>query len=74
MSAPTDQAERKGIDPRRLNEIGEWAAAGFYEGLALPWPRCYGLALRRLYENMPVRVPEGRLLIPCEPFFQSRCQ
>lgn len=72
MRPQTNQGKREGIDPRRLDDIGEWAAAGFYEGVELPWPRCYGLAMRRLYENMPVLVPEGRLLIPCEPFFQSR--
>ena len=46
---------------------GEWAALGFYGGLDLPWPRAYGLALRRLYEHMPVRVPADRLLVPVEP-------
>ncbi|OGV82667.1 MAG: hypothetical protein A3K19_32550 [Lentisphaerae bacterium RIFOXYB12_FULL_65_16] len=40
---------------------------GFYEGLGLPWPRAYGLAMRRLYENMSVRVPDDHLLIPFEP-------
>lgn len=56
------------VDPAVLAELGEWAALGFYEGLALPWPRAYGLAWRRLYEHLPVRVPDGHLLIPCEPF------
>ncbi|MHB9132675.1 MAG: pyruvate formate lyase family protein [Armatimonadota bacterium] len=56
------------IDLAMLREIGEWAALGFYEGIDLPWPRAYGLALRRLYENMEVIVPDDRYLIPCEPF------
>lgn len=60
------------MDHTILNELGEWAALGFYEGLELPYPRAYGLAFRRLYENMPVRVPAGRLLIPCEPFYEAR--
>ncbi len=57
-----------------LKEIGEWAACGFYEAEQekLPWPRAYGLAYRRLYENMAADVPADRLLIPCEPFFRCR--
>ncbi len=57
-----------------LREIGEWAAVGFYEALEknLPWPVNYGLAYRRMYENMDVDVPEGRCLIPSEPFYHSR--
>jgi formate C-acetyltransferase len=60
------------MDSTILRELGEWAALGFYEGLDLPYPRAYGLAFRRLYENMPVRVPADRLLIPCEPFLEAR--
>ncbi|HUT24055.1 MAG TPA: hypothetical protein VM492_06925, partial [Sumerlaeia bacterium] len=55
-----------------LRELGEWAAFGFYEGLHLDWPRSYGLAFRRLYENAEVTVPEGRYLIPHEPFANAR--
>jgi formate C-acetyltransferase len=60
------------MDQEFLAEIEEWAALGFYEGLDLPFPRSYGLALRRLYEHMPVRVPAEPLLIPCEPLFEAR--
>ncbi len=38
-----------------------------YEGLDLPWPRAYGRAMRRMYENMLIRVPVDGLLMPCEP-------
>ena len=59
-----------------LREMREWAALGFYEAEAegLPWPMNYGRALRRLYENMEIVVPEGRWLIPVEPmeFCQTR--
>lgn len=57
-----------------LQEMGEWAALGFYEAeqYELPWPRNYGRAYRRLYENMEVAVPADRCLIPCEPFYRSR--
>jgi len=55
-----------------LRELGEWAALGFYEAAAEPWPQNYGRAYRRLYENLPVRVPPGRCLIPCEPMADSR--
>lgn len=51
-----------------LRELGEWAAVGFLEGEALPWPRAYGLAFRRLYEKIEIRVLPDRLLVPCEPF------
>jgi len=54
-----------------LRDMGEWMALGFYEGLSFPWPRAFGLAFRRLYENMAIRVPEDRLLFPCEPFPQA---
>jgi len=60
------------MDINTLREIGEWAAVGFYEGIDLPWPRSYGLAMRRMYENMPVRVPDKQLLIPCESLFEGR--
>jgi formate C-acetyltransferase len=62
------------FDPRQpmtldvLRQMGEWMALGFYEGLELPWPRSYGLAFRRLYENMPIGLRDGRLLLPSEPF------
>lgn len=59
------------MDLQKLEEIGEWAARGFYEGEPLPWPRSYGLALRRMYEHMEVDVPEGRYLIPHEPMASS---
>lgn len=39
---------------------------GFYEAIGQPWPASYGRAYRRLYENMEIRVPEGRWLIPME--------
>ncbi len=60
------------IDLQRLAAIGEWAALGFYEAADHPWPIPYGVALRRLYENMPVVVPEAGLLTPCEPLGGSR--
>ncbi|NUP98753.1 MAG: hypothetical protein HUU35_02735 [Armatimonadetes bacterium] len=60
------------VDLAVLEELGEWAALGFYEALDLPWPRSYGRALRRLYERAEVRVPEGHLLIPCEPLPGAR--
>ncbi len=50
-----------------LCELGEWAALGFYEGRDLPWPRAYGLAYRRLYENMEIVIPPARFLLPFEP-------
>jgi formate C-acetyltransferase len=57
-----------------LRDLGEWAAFGFYEALAedLPWPMNYGRAMRVMYENMDVRVPADRYLIPCEPFFMAK--
>lgn len=56
------------MDDTLLRELGEWAALGFYEGLDLPWPRAYGLAYRRLYENIiEVVIPPGRCLLPYEP-------
>ncbi len=55
------------MDATILRELGEWAAFGFYEAIDLPWPRPYGRAYRRLYENMEIRIPEGRWLIPSEP-------
>ena len=64
----SDVASRASI----LREMGEWMALGFYEGCALPWPRAYGLAYRRLYENMEVRVPSHGLLTPFEPFPHAR--
>ena len=56
----------------RLRELGEWMALGFYEALDEPWPRAYGRAYRRLYENMDIVIPPGRLLVPCEPLPHSR--
>ncbi len=56
---------------RILRRMGEWLAVGFYEALDEPWPRGYGRALRRLYENMAITVPPERLLIPHEPLPQS---
>jgi formate C-acetyltransferase len=55
-----------------LRAIDEWGALGWYEGQGLPWPRAYGLAYRRLYEHMPVDIPEDRYLIPHEPFYHAR--
>ena len=55
-----------------LRDMGEWAALGFYEGLELPWPRSYGLAFRRLYENMEIRFRDGALLLPSEPLPRAR--
>ena len=60
------------IDPAVLREIGEWSALGFYEAVNEPWPRAYGRAFLRLYQNMEIIVPEDRLLIPCEPM--PRCR
>jgi len=60
------------IDRQTLLELGEWAALGFLEGLDLPWPRSYGLALRRLYEQMPVTIADGLLLQPAEPLPVAR--
>lgn len=55
-----------------LEELGEWMALGFYEGIELPWPRAYGLAWRRLYERMAIRIPGDRYLLPHEPFTDAR--
>ncbi|MEI6132284.1 MAG: pyruvate formate lyase family protein [Bacillota bacterium] len=54
----------------KLKAIGEWAAYGFYEGENLPHPRKYGLAYRRLYENMDVHIDDDILLAPCEPYYK----
>lgn len=55
-----------------LRELEEWPALGFYEGLDHPWPRAYGLAFRRMYENMAIRVPDNGLILPHEPLPASR--
>jgi formate C-acetyltransferase len=57
-----------------LKELGEWAAVGYYEALGqnLPWPLNYGRAMRYMYENMDVVIPDGRYLIPAEPFANSK--
>jgi len=52
---------------RILQEMGEWMAGGFYEAVDLPWPRGYGRAFQRIYENMEINMPDNRLLVPCEP-------
>ena len=71
-----------------LAEMGEWMAYGFYEAIDLPWPRSFGRAFRRLYENMDIRlpsllsseegekegIPSDRLLLPFEPFPCLRTQ
>ena len=57
------------MDLESLKAIGEWAAYGFYEGESLPYPRKYGLAYRRFYENMNVRIDDDILIVPCEPFY-----
>ena len=64
---------KQDVETRRiLCEMGEWMALGFYEGLDLPWPRSYGLAFRRLYENMAIALPDDRLLLPPEPLPAAR--
>jgi len=55
------------INPEALREMGKWAALGFYETLDQPWPRAY----RRMYENLPVRVPPDGYLTPFEPMADS---
>ncbi len=50
-----------------LEELQEFAALGFYEGLDLPWPRAYGLASRRLHERMPIVLRSGCWLLPDAP-------
>lgn len=50
-----------------LKEMREWLALGFYEAIDLPWPRSYGRAMRRLYENMHIAVPPHGHLAPWEP-------
>lgn len=55
-----------------LRELGEWAALGFCEAIDLPRPRPFGRAFLRLYQNMDIVLPPGRLLIPCEPLPHSR--
>lgn len=57
---------------RILRELGEWMALGYCEGAGLPWPRAYGLAFRRLYENMAIAVPDDRLLLPHDPLPSPR--
>ena len=47
-----------------LEELQEFAAIGFYEGLDLPWPRAYGLASRRMHERMPIVLPATGWLLP----------
>jgi formate C-acetyltransferase len=60
------------FDLATLKELGEWAALGFYEGLDAPWPRPFGLAFRRLYENMPINLAPDRCLLPDAPFYPLR--
>jgi len=60
------------MDLEILREIDEWGAVGFYEGQDLPFPRAYGLAMRRMYEHMDVRVPPDRLILPCESLFEGQ--
>ena len=55
------------MDTQILEDLGEWAAVGFYEGIDQPWPLSYGLAYRRLYENMAITIPDHGWLVPCEP-------
>ena len=62
------------MDPDVLRELGEWMALGFYEGIDLPWPRGFGLAFRRLYENMPITVREGKLIHPVEPLPNAKTE
>jgi pyruvate-formate lyase len=67
---PTTTAPPVSLDA--LSEMGEWMAVGFYEGSELPWPRAYGLAFRRLYENMPIVLAAGRTLLPSESLPHAR--
>lgn len=55
-----------------LREMSEWMALGFYEGTNLPWPRSYGLAFRRLYENMEIHFRDEAILLPSEPLPRAR--
>jgi formate C-acetyltransferase len=57
-----------------MEELGEFAAAGFYRARAAgePWPIPYGRAVRELYERMEIRIPDGRILVPAEPMPHAR--
>jgi trans-4-hydroxy-L-proline dehydratase len=59
---------------RILAEMGEWMAYGFYEVIDMPWPRSFGRAFLRLYENMDIGPSEHRLLLPIDPFPSLRTQ
>ncbi|MHB9022670.1 MAG: pyruvate formate lyase family protein [Armatimonadota bacterium] len=61
-------AKEIAADTEFLAEINEWGIKGFYEGLDLPWPRAYGLALRRLFEHIDIDLPEDRYLLPHQPY------
>ena len=57
------------------NTCASWAngrRSASMKGLELPWPRAYGLAYRRLYENMDIVIPPGRSLLPFEPLPHAR--
>ena len=49
-------------------------ALGFYEAGDLPWPRSYGMAFRRLYENMDIVAADGKLIQPFEPLPHARTE
>lgn len=51
-----------------LAEMGEFLAIGWLEGLNLPWPRAYGLAIRRLLEQVEIEVPSDGPLMPVSLF------
>lgn len=59
-------------DIETLRDLGEWLAVGFYEAGGLPWPRGYGLAMRRLYENFEVVVADGVCLLPHDGLYYRR--
>lgn len=58
----------------KLAELEEWLALGFYEAelSGLPWPVNYAKALRKLYENMSIPVPEDKTVFPWAPAPSSR--
>jgi trans-4-hydroxy-L-proline dehydratase len=62
------------VDVEVLRELGEWLALGYYEAIDLPWPRQYGLAMRRLYENFEVTVAEDHYLMPCDALYYPRAR
>lgn len=51
-----------------LAEMGEFLAIGWLEGLNLPWPRAYGLAIRRHLEQVEIEGPNDGPLMPVSVF------